>query len=67
MKYKYGFVKKIKSKTGNQIWYRDEILEIMREYGMDTSKIEATQIHRWYPHEVFWVLEGTTTAKERRA
>ena len=58
MKYKLGFVREINSRKGNDIWYRFEILEIMQNYDMDTSRIEASTRTRWYPCEVFAVLEA---------
>lgn len=57
MKYKLAFVDEINRHGPSFVWYLEEILGILRKYGMDPSKVKAVNQLRWYPAEVFAALE----------
>ena len=57
MKYKLAFVKECKKEY---LWYNEELKKLFARHGMSDlfeSKIEPIDLYRWYPEEIFAVLE----------
>lgn len=57
MKYTLAFVKECKAEY---LWYKDELKELMTRHGLSEyydTKIDVVNMYRWYPEEVFKVLE----------
>jgi hypothetical protein len=57
MKYKLAFVKECKKEY---LWYKDEIKSLFAKHGMVDlfeSKIKPIDMYRWWPGDIFAVLE----------
>jgi hypothetical protein len=57
MKYKLAFVKEC---NREYLWYKDELKNLFAIHGMSDlfeSKIKPIDMYRWYPNEIFAVLE----------